>query len=203
VDVKLVKNKKMVLQQLLEENHGYLMTALAEEKGISRTTLLEFVKNENLERVARGIYISDDVWPDELYILQAKSEKIIFCGETALYLHGLIDREYSNICISVPRGFNVSHIKCNNLLVKYPSKQIYSLGISEIPSISGNLVRVYDKERCICDLIKDRKNTDIQNFQTTIKEYVRSKDKNLTKLIQYAQTLKIYDEVMKYIEVLL
>ena len=31
------------------------------------------------------------------------------------------------------------------------------MGICEIPSSSGNLVKVYDKERCICDLIKDRK----------------------------------------------
>ncbi len=195
-------NKGMILNQLLKENHGYLMTSQVIEKGISRTTLSQYVKNEGLERAARGIYMSDDVWPDELFILQAKSEKIIFCGETALYLHGLIDREYSKICISVPRGFNVSHIKSDNLQVKYPSKEIYSLGVCQVPSSSGNLVRVYDKERCICDLIKERSSTDVQDFQTAIKEYISDKDKRLSRLIQYAQTLGVRDEVMKYVEVL-
>lgn len=195
-------NKGMILDQLLEENHGYLMTSQVIEKGISRTTLSQHVKNEGLERVARGIYMSDDAWLDELFILQAKSEKIIFCGETALYLHGLIDREYSKICISVPRGFNVSHIKSDNLQVKYPSKEIYSLGVCQVPSSSGNLVRVYDKERCICDLIKERSSTDVQNFQTAIKEYISDKDKRLSRLIQYAQTLGVREEVMKYVEVL-
>ncbi len=192
----------MILDQLLEENHGYLMTSQVIEKGISRTTLSQYVKNEGLGRVARGIYMSDDAWLDELFILQAKSEKIIFCGETALYLHGLIDREYSKICISVPRGFNVSHIKSDNLQVKYPSKEIYSLGVCQVPSSSGNLVRVYDKERCICDLIKERSSTDVQNFQTAIKEYISDKDKRLSRLIQYAQTLGVREEVMKYVEVL-
>lgn len=195
-------SKRMIMDQLLEENHGYLMASQVMEKGISRTALSQYVKSEGLERVARGIYMSDDVWPDELFILQAKSEKIIFCGETALYLHGLIDREYSKICISVPSGFNVSHIKCDNLQVKYPQKEIHSLGVCNVPSSSGNMVRVYDKERCICDLIKERSSADVQNFQTAIKEYVSDKDKKLSRLIQYAQALGVRDEVMKYVEVL-
>ncbi len=195
-------NNHMILDQLLEKNYGYLIASQVIEKGISRTALSQYVKDEGLERVARGIYMSDDIWPDELFILQARSEKIIFCGETALFLHGLIDREYSEICISVPRGFNVSHIKCDTLQVKYPSKKIHALGVCQVPSSSGNLVRVYDKERCICDLIKERSNMEVQNFQTAIKEYVSDKDKKLNRLIQYAQILGVRDEVMKYVEVL-
>ena len=195
-------NKKEILEELLENNNGYLMTSQAVEKDISRTALIQYVKEEGLERAARGIYIADDVWPDELFILQAKSDKIIYCGETALYLHGLIDREYSKICISVPRGFNVSHIKHDNLQVKYPSKEIYDLGVCDVPSSSGNLVRAYNKERCICDLIKERSNGERQNFQTAIREYMSEKDKDLTRLVQYAQVLGVRDEVMKYVEVL-
>ncbi len=196
-------SKRKILDQLLEENHGYLMTSQVMGKDVSRTVLSQYVKEEGLERAARGIYMSDDVWPDELFILQARSGKLIYCGETALYLHGLIDREYSKICIAVPSGFNVSHIKCDNLQVKYPPKELHSLGVCEVPSSSGNLVRAYDKERCICDLIKERSNTEVQIFQTAIKEYVSDKSKRLNKLIEYAQALGVRDEVMKYVEVLI
>lgn len=48
-----------------------------------------------MEKVARGVYITDDVWPDELFIMQVRNAAVIFSGETALYLHGLIDREYT------------------------------------------------------------------------------------------------------------
>ena len=59
-----------------------------------------------MEKVAHGIYILDDVWPDELFVLQQRNKNIIYSGETALYLHGLIDREYSHICFTVPTGYN-------------------------------------------------------------------------------------------------
>ena len=64
------------------------------------------------------------------------------------------------------------------------------------------MVKVYDKERCICDLISERDKIEVQNFQTAIKEYMASKGKKLSKLIEYAEILGIRDEVMKYVEVL-
>lgn len=71
-----------------------------------------------------------------------------------------------------------------------------------MPSISGNIVRAYDKERCICELIRDRKKYEVQNFQTAVKDYMTGKEKNLSRLLEYAEKLKIRDEVMKYVEVL-
>jgi len=61
-------------------------------------------------------------------------------GETALYLHGLIDREYSHICFTVPTGYNATHIKKKNKEVRYANPEILDMGICEIPSSSGNLV---------------------------------------------------------------
>ncbi|MDE7430456.1 MAG: AbiEi antitoxin N-terminal domain-containing protein [Lachnospiraceae bacterium] len=194
-------NKKEILKQLIEENNGYLLSSMVIEKNISKTFLAKYVKEKKLERVARGIYITEDVWPDELYIMQVRNTSVIFSGETALYLHGLIDREYSEICVSVPTGYNATHLKAENVRVKYASKNSYGLGVCTVPSTSGNMVRVYDKERCICDLISDRKKIEVQNFQTAMKEYMLGKGKKLSKLIEYADKLGMRDEVMKYVEV--
>ncbi len=194
-------SKKIILEQLIEENNGYLFTSMAIKNDISRTYLSQYVKEQGLEKVARGIYITDDVWPDELFIMQARN-LIIFSGETALYLHGLIDREYTEICITVPTGYNATHLKKDNVQVKYVPKDIYDMGICNIASSSGNMVKVYDKERCICELIRDRHKIEVQNFQTAIKDYMLGKDKKLSRLIEYAERLGIRDEVMKYVEVL-
>ncbi|WP_418746419.1 type IV toxin-antitoxin system AbiEi family antitoxin domain-containing protein [Frisingicoccus sp.] len=194
--------KTMLLEQLIEKNHGYLLTALAEKNQISRTYVMKYVKAHSMEKVAQGIYIADDVWPDELFILQIRNPSVIFSGETALYLHGLIDREYTEVCITVPNGYNATRLKRDNVRVKYVPKEIHSMGVCDVPSISGNIVRAYDKERCICELIKDRKKYEIQNFQTAVKDYMSRKEKNLSRLLEYAEKLKIRDEVMKYVEVL-
>ena len=194
-------NKNEIMQQLIEENNGYLLSTMVMEKSISKTFLAKYVKENNLERVARGIYITEDVWPDELYIMQVRNAAVIFSGETALYLHGLIDREYSEICVSVPTGYNATHLKTGNVQVKYSSKNSYGLGVCTVPSMSGNKVRVYDRERCICDLISDRQKIEVQNFQIAMKEYMSGKGKKLSRLIEYAEKLGMRDEVMKYVEV--
>ena len=194
-------DKNKILQQLIEENNGYLLSSMVIEKNISKTFLAKYIKENGLERVARGIYITEDVWPDELYIMQVRNAAVIFSGETALYLHGLIDREYSKICISVPTGYNATHLKTGNVQVNYTSKNSYNLGVCTVASMSGNLVKVYDKERCICNLISDRNKIEVQNFQTAMKEYMLGKGKKLNRLIQYAEKLGMRDEVMKYVEV--
>ena len=195
-------SKTMVLEQLIEENNGYLLTSLAEKNQISRTYLMKYVKEHAMEKVAQGIYITDDVWPDELFILQTRNPSVIYSGETALYLHGLIDREYTEVCITVPNGYNATRLKGANVRVKYVPKEIHGMGVCSVPSISGNIVRAYDKERCICELIRDRKKYEVQNFQTAVKDYMTGKEKNLSRLLEYAEKLKIRDEVMKYVEVL-
>lgn len=194
-------NKNEILQHLIEENNGYLLSSMVIEKNISKTFLAKYVKENGLERVARGIYITEDVWPDELYIMQVRNAAVIFSGETALHLHGLIDREYSAINVSVPTGYNATHLKTGNVQIKYASKNSYRLGVCTVPSMSGNMVRAYDKERCICDLISDRSKIEVQNFQTAMKEYMLGKDKKFSKLIEYAEKLGMRDEVMKYVEV--
>ena len=194
-------SNESILRKLIEKNNGYLLTSIAVEKGITKPYLAKYVKENKLEKVARGIYITDDVWPDELYIMQVRSKAVIFSGETALYLHNLMDREYSKICVSVPTGYNAMHLKAENLQVKYAAKCFYQMGVCMVPSYSGNMVRVYNKERCICDLIANRNKTEVQIFQTAIKEYMFGKDKKLSRLIEYAEKLEIRDEVMKYVEV--
>ncbi len=100
-----------ILESLIEKDNGYLITSKAVESGVSKPSVSKYVREHDMEKVAHGIYILDSVWPDELFVLQQRNKNIIYSGETALYLHGLIDREYSHICFTVPTGYNATHIK--------------------------------------------------------------------------------------------
>lgn len=191
------------MNELLEENNGYLYTSQVEKAGISRTYLAKFVKENHLEKVAKGIYISQDTWEDELYILQTCNPKIIYSEETALYLHGMTDREYTDISITVPPRFNQTRLRSKGLIVHQEKQTMYQMGIEEVKTNYGNMVRTYNKERCICDIIKNRKRIEVQQFQTAMKTYMRDKTKDMSRLAQYGEQLKIRDEIMKYVEVLL
>lgn len=197
----MTKFEKM--DKLLEQHNGYLFSKDVENAGISRTYLASYVKERGLEKVSKGIYISPDTWEDELYILQLRYPKVIFSGETALYIHGLIDREYSQITVTVPPRFNRTRLLSEGVLIRQEKEESYNLGIIELQTNFGNTVRVYDVEKTICDLVKMRGKIEVQHYQTAIKSYMRRKDKNLTRLLKYAEALKVRDEIMKYIEVML
>lgn len=186
----------------IEKNNGYLFCSEIESLGISRTYISEYIKANNMEKVAKGIYITNDTWPDELFILQKKYPDIIYYGETALYLHQLIDREYSEIIVCVPRGFSGSRLRQKGIVIHQEKTETYELGVTTVHTSLGNTVKTYNKERCICDLIKNKNKIEIQNFQSAIKDYMRTKEKNLSQLVLYAEALKIRAEVMKYVEVL-
>ena len=75
------------LEKLIAEKDGLITTKEVEELGIPRFYLTRFTRDGKLERVAQGVYLTPDVFDDEMYRLQARSKRIIFSHETALYLH--------------------------------------------------------------------------------------------------------------------
>ena len=77
-------------------------------------------------------------------ILESMTWKRLHSGETALYLHGLTDREYSHICFTVPIGYNATHIKNKNKEVRYANAELIDMGTCEVSSSSGNMVKVYN-----------------------------------------------------------
>jgi len=65
------------------------------------------------------------------------------------------------------------------------------------------MLRVYNPERTLCDLIRSRRNIEIQDLQSAFKDYVRLKEKNIPLLMWYAKALSVEKMVRQYLEVLL
>ena len=67
----------------------------------------------------------------------------------------------------------------------------------------GNTVPTYDRERTLCDVIRQRGAMDVQTYQTAIREYMLHGHKNLPHLIRCSRALKVEDDVRRYLEVFL
>lgn len=118
----------------------------AEELGYTRHNLSELTKIGQLERLRPGLYQLKGKVIDDFVLISSNSIRIIFSHQTALYLHDLSDRIPNVFHISVPQGYNASHIKkrYENLQVHYVKKDLYELGKTEIKSPQGNHISVYD-----------------------------------------------------------
>jgi predicted transcriptional regulator of viral defense system len=192
-----------VLDKMLDDGNGYLRAEDVTARGISRTCLSEYVKKRNLERVARGVYCSDDAWPDALFLLGIKNKGICFSHEVALHIHGLMEREPTNVTVTIKTGYNASHLRDQGVRVHTVSQELFVLGITTAQTAYGNVVSVYDRERTICDIIKAKEKMDIQVFQTALKEYMSSSGKHLPNLMRYAAAMRIEEAVRRYTEVML
>ena len=191
------------LDEFVKEHNGYLITSILEEKGFSRQSVIQYAKKNNFERVAQGIYISNEIWPDNLYISQLKNKETVYSFETALYLHGLMEKEPAFTNVTVNYGYNATHLKNKGIKVHTAISNIYNIGIESVRTQFGNIVKTYDMERTICDIVKYKKHMDIQVFTTALKEYAKSKDKNIPVLMDYAKKLRVSDKLRTYLEVLL
>ena len=191
------------LKEYIQENL-IITNKDAEELGYTRHNLSELTKSGQLERLRPGLYQLKGKVIDDFTLISSNSNRIIFSHQTALYLHDLSDRTPNVFHISVPQGYNASHIKkrYEDLQVHYVKKDLYELGKTEIKSPQDSLISVYDIDRTICDIIIDREKIDKQIFIEAIKRYFKSQNKNLRRLIKYSRLFKIEDEVRKYIEVL-
>ena len=111
----------------------------------------------------------------------------------------MTDRTPLKIDITFPSNNRVN----NNLLtVHYIKKELYDLGLIELEIEKNFTVKVYNLERTICDIIRDRNKIDLQIFNTAINEYMKRKDKNLILLSEYAKIFKIDRILAQYMEVL-
>ena len=191
------------LDDMTERNNGYLTTADVVASGYSKTYLAEYVRQRNMERVAQGVYMSSDVWLDEMYIIHLRNKNAVFSHESALYMHNLIDSEPTAVMLTVPKGYNAKHLKERECRVYYVPTDIFEMGRVEKETNFGNKVYVYDMDRTICDIIRYKDKLEIQTFQTALREYMRSKDKNIHNLMKYAEKMKISDKVRVYTEIML
>lgn len=141
---------------------------------------------------------------DEFALLQSRCKKGIFSYGTALYFHGLSDRFPQMISMTVPKNYNVFYLKEELLHVEFHriKPSLWDIGIIEINSPQGGKIKIYNKERCICDIIRNRKWTDPQVFTQALKGYFASKDRDNIQLIEYAKKFHIENKVQEYMEIL-
>ena len=202
-NIKRFKDKinKETIIELIKVNNGYITSKQITDLGIHRMYLKILTDKKVIEKVAPGIYIDSSKIEDNYYILNIELPKIIYSHMTALYFHGLSikapDNKYD---ITVPDNYFNYKIKDHNMF--YVNSDIYNLGLTEVKTPMGNIVKAYDMERCICDIIRSINRMDLELVKYSIKKYLQRKDKNITKLTQYAEKMGIKDKVINFISMI-
>ena len=188
----------------LIQNHEYLTPKIAERNGISKYKFYEYVRENGLEQVYRGIYSTESDWIDELYVLHQRCPNDVFSHDEAFYYHGLTDREPFIHTLTIYSGYNAHRLIADGSCKVYTVKrELLDVGKIMVKDNCGNIIPMYNLERTVCDLIRSRSNIEIQDFTAVLKTYVSRTDKDLNLLMKYAKQFRVDNVLRRYMEVLL
>ena len=191
------------LAVIAKTHGGIIETKIAVQHGISKAMLHKLCKNDKIHRIVKGQYILPDDMQDELLAISNRSKRIIFSHETALYLHGISDRTPFEHTVTAPSDCIPSAAIKSDCKVYYIKPELFELGKTTLRTPAGNDVPVYDLERTICDIIRSRSKLGAETFLAALKLYVANPKKDLNKLNSYAKTMRVFNILRQYLEVLL
>ena len=194
-------NKNKIFE-IIRKNNGIVTASEVSENNIDSWYLTNMVRNGELERVTRGVYMDPSYENyDELYFFQLQNKVCIYSFQTALFLQGLTDRLPFINEVTVYQGYNISRIR-DKVIPHQVKKEWYEVGTTEVKTEMGNIVIAYDMERTICDLVRDRKNQDPEIFSKAWNFYLKKENKDIWKLRKYADVFRISQQIEEILEVI-
>lgn len=192
-------NNEQKLIEFLKKNNGYISTSQLLELKIYKSQIRFYINKGIIEKVSHGLYMDTKLFKDEYFILQKKYPSAIFSYNTALHILNLTNKTPSEIDITVPRNKKVK----GNYNVHRVSDNYYEIGIIEVQSPFDNPVKVYNPERCICDMLRTEKEFDLELQNRILNYYFSSKDKNIELLLEYSKIFNIYEKINTIVEVMM
>ena len=178
-------DKKAGLFKFIDKNL-FITMAEAKKEGISPMTLSRMVAGEKLYSTERGIYTSTLEWltdPLQKYLPACTLyTDAVISGISSLTYYDLTDAEERNIWITIP----ISRVVKNAKYRTVRSQGLwYSLGVQTV-KFRKRSVRIYDIEKAVIDAYKYQ--TEEVAYKA-LKVYLKRKDRNLSKLHDYAEKL--------------
>ncbi len=179
-------------------NYNFTMTTaqLNKEKLYYRD--IQRMLDEGLiEKVKRGYYHwIEDYGTSEVALINSLFPDAVFCMETALFFYKYSDRNPAEWNITVDK--NTSRQRMN---IDYPFIKAYRvepalLHLGETDGIiEFTKVRIYDRDRTICDVLRNMSKMDKEIFNKAIQRYVNEPQKNIPNLMEYAKALRVQKKV--------
>ena len=176
------------------DKYGGMMrtTQLAEEK-IFYPQREKLIADGYVEKIRRGYYqwIDPDDFSEVRTVIHLFPDAIL-CMDTALRYYGYSDRTPGDWHLAVSKDSGKSRFKIDYPFVKpyYVEPAVLELGLTT-GTMDGHAIRIYDKDRLICDCLRYRNKMDKEIFNKAIQKYIADPEKSIPKLMEYAGPLRV------------
>ena len=180
-------------KKIFDAYGGMMRTKQLQAENVLYRPLQKLIQQGCVEKVRYGYY----QWADhddfsEVGTVIRLFPDAILCMDTALRHYGYSDRTPADWHLAVSKDSGKSRFKIDYPFVKpyYVEPSLLELGLTT-GEIDGHEVRIYDKDRLICDCLRYRNKMDREIFNKAIQKYIADPGKSIPKLLEYAETLQV------------
>lgn len=199
----LHEDDKKNVRKLFNRHHYIMTTAELLEAKLYYADIKQLLDEGLIERVKRGYYHwIEDCGESEVIMINHLFPDAVLCMETALFYYGYSDRNPAEWNFSIDRNVSKQRMKIDYPFIKAyrVESNLVTLGETE-GKIDFHKVRIYDRDRTICDVLRNMNKMDKEIFNKAVQGYVKDQKKNIPNLMQYAKTLRVQKRVKDLIGV--
>ena len=185
-----------------KKHGGVLKTSELKDLGFSSRQINKLMEECMISRIKYGFYeLTDYIAKEEVIIARLFPKAVIFL-ESAMMHYGYTDRIPLAWQIAVDRYSKTTQYDIEYPLIEpyYLKPKFIDIGIDTI-QVDGVEVRIYDRDRTICDVLRYENKLEREVFTNAIKRYVKDPKKDVRNLFEYAEKFNIKNKVQTYIGV--
>lgn len=191
------------IKEVFKKHNNVLSTAELTSNKIYYADIQKLLSEGLIEKVRRGYYHwVDESNSSEVVIINSLFSDAILCMDTALFYYEYSDRNPAEWHFAIDKNVSKQRVKIDYPFIKAYRTEPYLLSIGETTGmIDETSVRIYDKDRTICDCLKNMNRMDKEVFNKAIQNYVKDSKKSIPNLMQYAKELRVQRKVKDLIGV--
>lgn len=174
------------------------------EAGFSHYKINRLVEEGILLKLNKKYYENTNYQGEEsdFYYVSAYAPKGVVCLMSAAAYYNLTTYRPDAIDVAIQRKAKISTMPdWPELSVYYYADDRFKIGIETVRE-GKNQFKIYDIEKTVVDIVFYREKIGIEETKEVLVNYLRRKDRNLNRLLRYAQLLKCGDVMKTYLEVL-
>jgi predicted transcriptional regulator of viral defense system len=190
------------LRNEFKKHGGVLKTSELNALGLSSRQIKKLIEEDVITKIKRGFYeLTDEMPQEEVIIARLFPHAVIFL-ESALMHYGYTDRIPLAWQIAVDKDSKKNQYDIDYPLIEpyYLESKFIEIGVDR-KQVEGVTVRIYDRDRTICDVLRYENKLEREVFSNAIQRYIKDQKKNVRKLFEYAEIFNIKKKVQTYVGV--
>lgn len=190
---------------IFREHNGIMRTQEAIDAGIYSSTLSLLCTKGILEKISRGLYrLIEESLPEnpDFVSVSRKVPGGVICLISALSFYELTLQIPHEVYIALHRGARKPKLDYPPVRVFTFIGDAFSEGV-ETKYIDRIPVKIYCIEKTIADSFKFRNKIGLDTATEALRAYIERKDKDLDKLMYYADICRVSRVIRPYIEALI